>query len=488
MRTTRFTWLFVLMLALAAVACRGGGDGDGDGDGDTIQEVQAETMPVDTIVNVFGVVVTAVDDFGGRTGGIYVQEPEGGEFSGVFVFLPAGVSNGLAPGDVVDVLGGKKEEFALTDDMTGKTLTEISPPDVGMITVNKTGTGTIPTPPVLLPQDLAGDANFDEAEKWEGVPITFENVRVFNNLRTIGMETNQLKETVVTGPFPVQSGLTSLDALAAGECLASVTGIGDYFFNYKIQPRSAADIVTGGAGCLAVEETAATCDDDVDNDLNGFADCSDFNCTTSEEAGVRDLCTTAATIPEIRNGTFDPDTGLAEVTGAVVTAVRISGTDPVTSRVWLQDGAGAALFGGIMIFHRDDAALPVAVGDVITVTGRTGAFFDVEQLTDVTVAVTGTQTPIAHVAPVDDVRDNGATGDMWESQLVTVTADVVDADSAGGGISIGAVGAELAVSDFLFSTFGGATFTAGASVAITGVTHRFSDAPTLNPRDAGDLN
>ena len=88
----------IAIAVLAVAGCRSGeGDGPGGdsgnggaadgGSGVSIYDVQSESMPVGTSVVLRGVVVSAVDSFGGRVGGIYVQEPEGGEFSGVFVFL-----------------------------------------------------------------------------------------------------------------------------------------------------------------------------------------------------------------------------------------------------------------------------------------------------------------------------------------------------------------------------------------------------------------
>src|SRR5690606_22380460 len=53
----------------------------------TIQELQDVSMPAGTPVALCNVVVVAIDRFGDRQGGVYVMEPEGGPFSGVFVFL-----------------------------------------------------------------------------------------------------------------------------------------------------------------------------------------------------------------------------------------------------------------------------------------------------------------------------------------------------------------------------------------------------------------
>src|SRR5689334_11140533 len=86
--------LTLLCVALALVACRGGGSGD-DGDDSGVDSVNADdatiydiqgSLPVGTQVNIRGVVVTAIDNYGAKKGNIWVQEPDGGPYSGVLIF------------------------------------------------------------------------------------------------------------------------------------------------------------------------------------------------------------------------------------------------------------------------------------------------------------------------------------------------------------------------------------------------------------------
>jgi hypothetical protein len=112
-----------------------------------IQQIQNDAMAAGTAVEVKGVVITAIDTYGNRTGDIWVQEPGGGEFSGVKVFgAPLDAIATLAVGDLVDITGGVKDEFALTSDTSMRKVTEIKPAEGGMLTVTKVGTGTVPTP------------------------------------------------------------------------------------------------------------------------------------------------------------------------------------------------------------------------------------------------------------------------------------------------------------------------------------------------------
>src|SRR5512135_612823 len=122
MRITSFIAFSTLGLAL--VACRGSNNNktvDSPGGGDTIsgavkiQDVQNDQMAPGTPVSLSGVVVTAIDNFGGKVGDIWVEEPEGGMFSGIHIYKadPTAVA-GLAVGDIVNVTGAVKDEFALS--------------------------------------------------------------------------------------------------------------------------------------------------------------------------------------------------------------------------------------------------------------------------------------------------------------------------------------------------------------------------------------
>lgn len=75
---------------------------------DTIYDIQNGTIPADTAVNVEGVIVTAV-----AGNAIFVQEPGGGEYSGVYVFVMAAPA--VSVGDEVDIAGVTAEFNSLTE-------------------------------------------------------------------------------------------------------------------------------------------------------------------------------------------------------------------------------------------------------------------------------------------------------------------------------------------------------------------------------------
>src|SRR4051794_9358229 len=65
----------------------GGSDsGSGSGGGLTVKDVQADSMKSGTAIELKGVIVTAIDGFGGKTGDFWVQDTDGGARSGVHVF------------------------------------------------------------------------------------------------------------------------------------------------------------------------------------------------------------------------------------------------------------------------------------------------------------------------------------------------------------------------------------------------------------------
>ena len=329
----------------------------------SVYEVQSDDLPAGSRVTLRSVVVLGVDGYGGRQGGIFVGEPEGGPFSGVFVYSRYEDSEGLRPGDLVDIEGGEKVEFALDLDETGKKLTQIAAPRGGSLKISLVGSGVVPEPTVVDSMLLATDA--DEAEKWEGVLITLENIRVVSAPRIATKSDETLKEMKVSGPFIVQSGLTSLDSLAANTCLKSITGIGDYFFEYKIQPRMAGDIVVAedDSDCLPVESGDDFCSDGIDNDQNGFTDCDDFSCKSSAEN-----CIDETDIISLQKaGGQDTYVRLRDV---VVVARAKNGKS-----VWVQDpNQPPGAHNGLYVYNKAGIAPEVAVGVLVTLQGLVEEF------------------------------------------------------------------------------------------------------------------
>src|SRR6185312_11306802 len=287
------------------VACRsddnntptdGQGSGSGSGNFVKIQAVQDDGMAPGTAVNLHDVVVTAIDNFGGKVGDIWVEEKEGGKRSGVHVFK-AQLSDVamLTVGDEIDVKGAIKSEFALTGsggDSTGRTVTELEPASGGQITITKLGMSTTITPDKvdalaigqLYDSTMAatgGGTAFTNAwEDWEGVLIETDNVAAQGAPKAFGSTMPTPADNYsfgITGVAKVEGSLAdiTMSSIARSTCFSKVTGVVDYFFDYLILPRSTSDFATGGTGCPAAE---SVCGDSIDNDGNGFTDCKDNGC------------------------------------------------------------------------------------------------------------------------------------------------------------------------------------------------------------------
>ncbi len=436
--------LSLLALVLGLAACRGdsGDDAPGvdsnTGGGDvTIQEVQAEAMPSGTPVTLKGVVVTAIDAYGSKTGDFWVQEPAGGEFSGIHVYgAPLDQVAALAIGDVVDIKGAEKDDFMYSDFQPGYAITELKPVAGGEMDVSKTGSSMVLQPTVVnaamiggLPDYMARDA---EWEKWEGVLITIQNVTASNDQDCVGSACSDptLQKIEVTGgvvlesalaAFPVDSETSAATAWKRGDCITSATGVLDYFFDYLLLPRTTAEYGMEGTSC-PTEDSAQLCGDGMDNDGNGFADCEDNSCAAATAS-----CRTVMTIQQIQTATTPPTTAV-EIQGVFVTALqRVTGTNKPRN-MYIQSAAAASVSNGVLVFGgSSDDLSAFTPGTKVNVIGRvkefndsmnngTGTLTEV-QLISVTAATgNGNITPVTGQTPT--LLQVDATGELHESVLV----------------------------------------------------------------------
>lgn len=423
-----------------------GGSGSGSGDGSTgvsttIQQVQDPSTPVGTPANLTGVVVTAIDNYGTKTGDFWIEDPAGGEFSGVHVF-GASLSDvsTLAVGDVINLSAAQKDEFALSTDTSGNTLTELKPLAGGTMMITKTGSGNPPAPAVVdaLAIGMMSDpvARAAEWEKWEGVLITVNNVRAFTTPKCVGSACNDatLQSFNVTGDVLLESALSDFGSpsgtpsmIKSGDCIASATGVLDYFFDYQILPR-VGDLTTTGGTCVPAE---STCNDGIDNDGNGFADCDDNAC-----AGVGSCAGMTTTVQAIQTETTIP-TGNVTLNNVVVTAIAFN-----QKNLWVADAATAAPNQGIYVFRGTGAAVldpSIKVGSTISVTGKVSEFNTLTEISGLSItklaAADVTPTPITNktAANLASTTADDPTVEPYESVLVTLTnvkVTAVDSDAA----------------------------------------------------------
>ncbi len=422
-------------------ACRdGGGGSDIDATPQpteySIQDVQSAKVADGAEVVLKGVIVTAIDAYGARTGTFYVQEPEGGPFSGVLVF-GAKLTDvaGLAIGDVVDISNAEKDEFLPPGDTTNRTVTELKALTGGVMMITKTGHTTPPAPyelPLKTLAALPASQRDEELEKWEGVPVVVRNVSQLSAVRQVGNTDPTFQEFNTHGTVRVDTSMAAFPAtLAQDLCLLSVTGLGDYFYNYKIIPRSTAEIVLGGTECPAPEVGPTSCKNGNDDDLDGFADCGDFSCAQD----FTSTCQVNATVEQVQLGTYPTNQaapGLVFLTDVFVTGVTTS-TDSARQAlksVWVADSATAAANHGVQVFF-GRATIPtgVEIGAKVDVVGTVIEFDNSpaagDKLTEVNNPAMRVKAapsdPLVALGgiPITTVKDIGAAGEPYEGVLMT---------------------------------------------------------------------
>ncbi len=218
-------------------------DDDDSGDDDdssqvpewSIYDVQGGVVTPGVQLELAEVVVTGVDIASSGDGiGLFVSEPGGGEFSGLWVYTGAG-AEAFSVGNTVDVIGWYEEY-----DNGGAwpaPLTEINIADHTLDSGVSLSSNPSPqpAPSVVAVADLLVEAT---AEPWEGVLITIENLTVEDADLGYG-------EWAVDGGFRVDDKLFEFPTpLSPGDTFTSITGVLDYSYgNYKLEPRDAADFV-----------------------------------------------------------------------------------------------------------------------------------------------------------------------------------------------------------------------------------------------------
>jgi hypothetical protein len=445
------SFTFVIIALGALVACRDSNSKAVDGSIDsaptlTIQQVQSDTITPSTPVSLSGVIVTAIDEYGAKTGDIWVEEPEGGPFSGVHVYKgdPAVVST-LAIGDKVDITNAVKASFALSTDMTGRTETELEPPaSGGMVMITKTGTGTVPGPDMVnaLAIGMMDDANNNGARsmawrQWDGVLIKVTSVTQTTSVAQIGGATPDptLQKFGITGAALVESSLSAFPAsgIAFNSCLGSVTGVLSYFFDYQILQRNTSDIVTGGTGCPAPENSPALCSDSVDNDGNGFTDCSDNNCVVGDTA-CRNTTTINAVDTATDSNPMMPTLPAGNPVGVQVgnggnTDVYVTAISSNNKYIWVALNKAGTADQGLEVFN-SSGTLPtgVAVGAKVNVIGTLKAYNNdtqgetLPELDQLQVNVSGNPTGTAPSGTTQTIATltTPATGRPWVGSLVSI--------------------------------------------------------------------
>jgi len=201
--------------------------GDDDtGDDDTtsptdvpIYDIQGGVYATNDIVSVLGVVVTSPQN---STNSFFIQEPTGGQYSGIYVYCSACVGGEVAQGDVVDVTGSYTEYYGLTE-------ISADPADISV-----TGTAPVPAPATVAVCDIAA-AGGPLSEPYESVLVQVVNV-------TVSAEADGYGEWELDSCTNVNDMFYAHTPTLA-DTLTSVIGPLNYDYGeFKIEPRDASDI------------------------------------------------------------------------------------------------------------------------------------------------------------------------------------------------------------------------------------------------------
>jgi predicted extracellular nuclease len=226
-----YTFDAVQLLPRSADDFVGAGGGGGGGGEVTIYECQDTSLEgyagENSTVTVQGV-VTAIDtsafnDDPDTVGSFWIQDPEGGRFSGIQVFNPGGDVDvsALLAGQTVEVTGQLIEFNGLTEIR----LSEFTVIDETITLIE----------PEVVPAAFVATGGL-EAEDWEGVLVTVEEVTVTSPSIGFG-------KFVVSGGLEIDDELYVLEATpAGGTTYEYITGVLTYSFSaVQILPRDADD-------------------------------------------------------------------------------------------------------------------------------------------------------------------------------------------------------------------------------------------------------
>jgi predicted extracellular nuclease len=189
----------------------------------TIYEVQQGMFMPNDLVLLEDVVVTTPFNFEGD--GFFVQDPGGGEYSGISVYLPMPGGFVPTPGDVVTVCGAYDEFF-------DQSQMEVASGD----DVTASGNGPVPAPEVLG-ADVIGSGAM--AEAWEGVLVRVAPATVTTAANMFGEW--EVDDALLLDDLFFDMGWPNPPVDTVYD---SITGVLTYaFMNYKLAPRGEADLV-----------------------------------------------------------------------------------------------------------------------------------------------------------------------------------------------------------------------------------------------------
>lgn len=400
------------------------GDSGGSSGGESIYDVRTGAVEADTQVTLNGVVITSGLVADGD--GFFIQDPDGGEYSGLFVYLQ-GVSDYTPyPDDVINVVGTVTDYYGWTE-LTVASATNIEVVDEMSV-----------TPEVLTGTEGWGEEDW---EPWESVLVTLPDQTVTSALDSYG-------EVDLSAGIPMDNLFFDYST-EYGATYTSITGPLEYFYGFKITPRT-------------------------EDDLAGY--------TPGEGPSAASVC--------------DIQMSMGEMDGQPVTLENVVATTGLTTNsggFWVQEMPGA--WCGVYVYLGSAAEgtdFTIAAGDVVTITGSVSEY-----------DATGSGNPLTEISvgTVDDIVASGTTAEPGVTALAAedvpttdeaweayegVLISLPDVEITSEETSYGEVetnwGIQLDDNLYYYDLFLGDTFE-----VVTGVVNYSFDVYELLPRSADDL-
>ncbi len=198
-----------------------------------IYDIQQSMVSLGSVVKIEGVVASSGFTWSDTPeAAFFVQEPAGGAFSGIQVFVSDTSGLAITPGDELTIVGTYDEYFDMS---------QIEVADASGITV--TGSGSAPTPEVIAdPATIATGGS--TAEDYEGVLVRVENVTVTDENPDAPMEFGEFAVTSDLRIDDVFFAIADWTKPALDTGYASITGVLVFnYSNFKLEPRDATDLV-----------------------------------------------------------------------------------------------------------------------------------------------------------------------------------------------------------------------------------------------------
>ncbi len=225
-----------LVLPLAACVKPKASDDTASGGSDedvTIYDIQQGLVSDGASVTLRGVIAsTPLNQYGN---GFFIEEPDGGEYSGLYVYVQGSDAPSFNPYDELTISGTYAEYQP--DPKDPETITELT--ITGASAVQVTGSGTLEPAAIDVPDDW---------EPWEGVLVSLPDQEVLDCA-------NQYGEVDLSAGIEMDDAFYSFET-ERGATYTSITGPIHYNWGaWAILPRDDSDL----AGYTAGEGCAATC-------------------------------------------------------------------------------------------------------------------------------------------------------------------------------------------------------------------------------------